>query len=122
MVFLICYPTASFPEDGEPELPLHVIHHLLAGWTPSTTKPVFSKRARHRVTEAKAELQAIEAVYAAESGKRRCLPDTCPHSRVRLVAIVGPLAPTCQDVNEGNFNRRNINQLLEAVPRRVDVR
>ena len=44
MVFLICYPTASFPEGGEPELPLRVVDHLLIGWTPSTTNPVFSKR------------------------------------------------------------------------------
>ncbi|XP_044356499.1 uncharacterized protein [Triticum aestivum] len=43
-LFSICYPTVSFPEGGEPELPLRVVDHLLIGWTPSTMNPVFSKR------------------------------------------------------------------------------
>ncbi|XP_044389867.1 uncharacterized protein [Triticum aestivum] len=62
--------------------------------------------------EAEAELQDIEAAYAAESARRRHLPDwsktpaprsrpptaqPSPHGRVCLLAVVGALSPTCQD-------------------------
>ncbi|XP_044389865.1 uncharacterized protein [Triticum aestivum] len=61
--------------------------------------------------EAEAELQDIEAAYAAESARRRHLPDwsktpaprsrpptaqPSPHGRVCLLAVVGALSPTCQ--------------------------
>ncbi|XP_044369551.1 uncharacterized protein [Triticum aestivum] len=61
-----------------------------------------------RDAEAKAELQAIEAAYAAESARRRHLPDwskmpaprprpptaqPSPRGRVCLLAVVGALSP-----------------------------